>query len=231
MKRTNPRAHPPLTRERALEAAIELADTGGIEAVTMRRLAQALGVEAMSLYYHVANKDAVLDGMVDIIFGEIVLPPTDSPDWRESMRERAQSMREVILSHPWAMRIMESRTSPGQATLRHHNAVIGCLRHSGFSVPLAAHAFSLMDAYVFGFVLSEVNLPFDASTSAAEMEQMVEGILSTFPDEDYPHLMEMTSEHVLTPDYSYGAEFTFGLTLILDGLEGHLQEHLHRDRR
>jgi len=201
---------------------MELADSGGIEAVTMRRLAQELGVEAMSLYYHVANKDAVLDGMVDIVFGEIALPSTMSPDWRTSMRERAVSMREVMLSHPWATGIMESRTSPGPATLAHHNAMIGCLRHCGFSIPMAAHAFSLMDAYIFGFVLSEVNLPFDASTTPTEMEQMVEGMLANVPAEDYPHLMEMTAEHILTPDYSFAAEFTYGLDLILDGLAARL---------
>jgi len=222
VKRTKPRAHPPITRERALDAAMELADSGGIEAVTMRRLAQELGVEAMSLYYHVANKDAVLDGMVDIVFGEIALPSTMSPDWRTSMRERAVSMREVMLSHPWATGIMESRTSPGPATLAHHNAMIGCLRHCGFSIPMAAHAFSLMDAYIFGFVLSEVNLPFDASTTPTEMEQMVEGMLANVPAEDYPHLMEMTAEHILTPDYSFAAEFTYGLDLILDGLAARL---------
>lgn len=222
MKRTKPRTHPPITRERALDAAMELADSGGIEAVTMRRLAQELGVEAMSLYYHVANKDAVLDGMVDIVFGEIALPSTMSPDWRTSMRERAVSMRDVMLSHPWATGIMESRTSPGPATLAHHNAVIGCLRNCGFSIPMAAHAFSLMDAYIFGFVLSEVNLPFDASTTPTEMEQMVEGMLANVPAEDYPHLIEMTAEHILTPDYSFAAEFTYGLDLILDGLAARL---------
>ncbi|NQU38247.1 MAG: TetR/AcrR family transcriptional regulator C-terminal domain-containing protein, partial [Actinobacteria bacterium] len=203
MKRTRVKSHPPLTRERALQAATELADAGGLEAVTMRRLAQEIGVEAMSLYYHFANKDAVLDGMADLVFGEILLPPIESPDWRISMRERALSMRNVILSHPWAMAIMESRTSPGPATLGHHNAVIGCLRHSGFTIPMAAHAFSVMDAYIFGFVLSEVNLPFDESTTPTEMEQLVEGMIANFPADDFPHLMEMTAEHILTPDYSY----------------------------
>ncbi len=219
MKRTKRTARPPVTRERALETAVAIADASGIEAVTMRRLAQELGVEAMSLYHHVANKDAVLDGMVDIVFEQVQLPAPDGPDWRQAMRDRAVSMREVMLRHPWSLAIMESRTSPGPATLRHHDAIIGCLRGANFPIPMAAHATSVLDAYIFGFVLTEVNLPFDDATSPSEMEQMVEGMLASFPADDYPHLLEMSAEYILQPDYSYAAEFLYGLDLILDGLE------------
>lgn len=184
----------------------------------MRKLAQELGVEAMSLYYHVANKDEILDGMVDLVFSEIQLPSPDT-DWRTAMRIRARSVREVLSRHPWALGIMESRTTPGPATLSHHNAVIGCLRQAGFSIQMAAHAFSLMDSYIYGFVLQEVNLPFDESTNAAEIEGMVESMLQRFPADEYPYLVELTAEHILQPGYSYADEFNFGIELILDGLQ------------
>ena len=217
MAKAKPKSRAPLTRDRALAVAVSLADVAGIEAVTMRRLAQELGVEAMSLYHHVANKEDILDGMVDAVFREIELPPAGT-DWQTAMQERAKSARDAMTRHPWALAIMESRTSPGPATLRHHNALIGCLRQSGFSVQLAAHAFSLIDSYVFGFVLQEVNLPFDDTTSVAEMEAMVAAMLASFPADEYPHLLEMTSQHVLKPEYSYSDEFDFGLGVILNGL-------------
>lgn len=216
--KTAAKARTPLTRPRALEAAVALADADGIEAVSMRKLAQALGVEAMSLYYHVPNKDDILDGMVDLVFSEIQVPSLDDP-WRSAMRDRALSVRKTLSQHPWALGIMESRTSPGPATLNHHNAVLGCLRQSGFSIPMAAHAFSLMDSYIYGFVLQEVNLPFDESTSAAELETLIESMLNSFPADEYPYLLELTTEHILRPGYSYADEFSFGIDLVLDGLE------------
>ena len=212
------RARVPLTRERALQAAVALADAQGIEAVTMRGLARDLGVEAMSLYHHVANKDDILDGMVDLVFSEVQLP-VPGTDWRPAMRERALSVRAAMTRHPWALALMESRTSPGAATLAHHNAVLGCLRQGGFSVEMAAHAFSLMDAYIYGFALQEVALPFDETTSTDEMQELVGPMLDAFPSGAYPHLEELTAQHVLKVGYSYGKEFRFGLDLILDGLE------------
>ena len=173
--RSKPKARTPLTRARALQAAVALADADGIEALSMRKLANALEVEAMSLYHHVANKDDILDGMVNLVFSEIELPATDR-DWQSAMRSRALSVRGTLSRHPWALGIMESRTSPGPATLNHHNAVIGCFRQAGFSIQLAAHAFSLMDSYIYGFVLQEVNLPFDDSTSPQELETLVESM-------------------------------------------------------
>jgi AcrR family transcriptional regulator len=213
--RTKTRSRAPLNRQRALSTAVALADAEGIGALTMRRLAQELGVEAMSLYHHVANKDDILDGMVDMVFGEIDLP-SESTAWKTAMRQRARSARAVLTRHPWAIGIMESRSSPGPATLRHHDAVIGSCRRAGFSVQMAAHAFSLLDSYIYGFVLQEVNLPFDDTDN---LEEVVESMMLPFSADDYPHLVELTAQHVLQPGYSYGDEFEYGLGLILDSLE------------
>ena len=204
-----------LTRERVVRAAVTLADEVGIDALSMRRLGEALGVEAMSLYNHVANKSQLLDGMVDLVFSEIDTPTEADRDWRSAMRWRAISAREVLSRHPWAIGLMESRTTPGSATLRHHDAVIGSLRRGGFSVAMAAHAFSVLDSYIYGFALQEANLPFDTGEATAELAQ---AILAQAADE-YPHLTELTVEHVLQPGYDYGHEYAFGLELILTGLE------------
>jgi AcrR family transcriptional regulator len=204
-----------LTRERVVRAAVTLADEVGIDALSMRRLGEALGVEAMSLYNHVANKSQLLDGMVDLVFSEIDTPTEADRDWRSAMRRRAISAREVLSRHPWAIGLMESRTTPGSATLRHHDAVIGSLRRGGFSVAMAAHAFSVLDSYIYGFALQEANLPFDTGEATAELAQ---AILAQAADE-YPHLTELTVEHVLQPGYDYGHEYAFGLELILTGLE------------
>ena len=204
-----------LTRERVLLAAIELADRGGFEALSMRKLGQELGVEAMSLYNHVANKDDLFDGMVDVIFAEIGLPPTGA-DWKAAMRGRAIAARAVVSRHPWAIGLMESRMRPGPATLRHHDALIGCLREGGFSIAMAAHAFSVLDSYIYGFALQQRNLPF---RTPEEVEAVADSILRQFPTDAYPHLTELTVQHVLRPGSDYGDEFAFGLDLILDGLE------------
>jgi AcrR family transcriptional regulator len=213
--RTRARTREPLSRQRALSAAIALADADGIDSLTMRKLAQVLDVEAMSLYHHVANKHDILDGMVDMVFGEIDLP-ADNTDWKTAMRQRASSVRAALTRHPWAISIMESRTSPGAATLRHHDAVIGCCRTAGFSIEMAAHAFSLIDSYIYGFVLQEVNLPFD---NTSDLEELVDSIMPNLSADEYPYLAELTTEHVLEPGYSYGHEFDYGLGVILDGLE------------
>jgi AcrR family transcriptional regulator len=214
---SEPRAEPrtPLSRERILRTAIGLADKGGIASLSMRKLAQELGVEAMSLYNHVANKDDMLDGMVDLVFGEIGLP-SPGVDWKAAMRQRAMAAREVLARHPWAIALMESRSRPGAATLRHHDAVIGSLRQAGFSIAMAAHAYSVLDSYIYGFALQQASLPFQTSEEAAGI---AEGMLRQFPAEAYPHLTELMVQHVLRPGYNYGHEFAFGLDLILDGLE------------
>jgi AcrR family transcriptional regulator len=208
-----PRAR--LNRDRVLRAAIALADEGGIEALTMRKLAQTLGVEAMSLYNHVANKDDILDGIVDVVFGEIGLPPKGA-DWKPAMRQRGISAREVLARHPWAIGLMESRSQPGHATLQHHDAVIGALREGGFSIPMAAHAYSVLDGYIYGFALTHTNLPFVTSQETAELAQ---DIMGRFSAQQYPHLTELTVKHVLQAGYDYVQEFEYGLDLILDGLE------------
>jgi AcrR family transcriptional regulator len=204
-----------LNRDRVLRAAIALADTSGIESLTMRKLGVELGVEAMSLYNYVANKSDLLDGMIDGVFGEIDLP-TDATDWRAAMRRRAISARAVLSRHRWAIGLMESRSTPGPATLRHHDAVIGTLRGAGFSIAMAAHAYSALDSYIYGFALQERSLPFD---TAEETAQVAHTMMAQFSSGEYPHLTELAVEHVLQPGYDYGNEFEFGLDLILDGLD------------
>ncbi len=210
---TQPRT--PLSRERVLRTAVAFADESGISSLSMRKLGEALGVEAMSLYNYVASKGDLLDGMIDYVFSEIGLPSAEA-DWKRAMRQRAVSARQVLIRHRWAIGLMESRSSPGPATLRHHDAVIGSLRQAGFPVALAAHAFSVLDSYIYGFALQEASLPFDTGQETADLAQV---IMARFTPDEYPHLAELTLEHVLQPDYDHGDEFEFGLDLILDGLE------------
>jgi AcrR family transcriptional regulator len=204
-----------LNRERVLRAAIARADRDGITGLTMRKLGEELGVEAMSLYNHVKSKDDLLDGMTDAVFAEIELP-VEGADPMQELRRRALSVRSALSRHPWATPLMQSRTHPGPATLRHHDAVIGALRRAGFSIELTAHAFSVMDGYIYGFALQEASLPFDSPAEAAEVGQLMATQLTAA---DHPHLAEFTVEHILQPGYDYGEEFEFGLDLILDGLE------------
>ncbi|MDT4930407.1 MAG: hypothetical protein QOF92_3274, partial [Pseudonocardiales bacterium] len=179
----------PLSRDRVLSGAIAVTDAGGLGSLTIRSLANELGVKPMSVYHYVANKDEILDGIVDLVFGEIDLPVVDG-DWRAEMQRRANSARRVLSSHPWAIALLQSRINPGPATLRHHNAVIGTLRAAGFSVELTAHAFALIDSYVYGFALSEAALPIHGPDSVADVaESMMQQLFS--PDE-YPHLVEFT---------------------------------------
>jgi AcrR family transcriptional regulator len=204
-----------LSRERVLHAAIAHADEGGLEAVTMRKVAEELEVAPMALYRHVANRDDLVDGMVDIVFSEIELPAAGA-DWKTAMRERAISVRDAMLRHRWAIGLMESRTNPGPANLRHHNAVIGSLRAAGFAMAMAAHAYSLLDSYIYGFALTKMNLPFETTTDIAEM---AESMLEPFPVGEYPNLAAFISEHAMKPGYDYANEFEYGLDVLLDGLE------------
>jgi AcrR family transcriptional regulator len=205
---------PRLSRDRVLEGAVHVADAGGIDALTIRSLAQSLGVKPMSVYYYVANKDEILDGIVDLVFSEIDLPAAGG-DWRAGMRERAHSARRVLRAHPWAIGLMESRTSPGPATLRHHDAVIAALRGAGFSQELTAHAYALLDSYTYGFALQEAGLPFEGSDAVAEV---AEPMMARFSSGEHPHLVEMATDYYLQPGYDFGDEFQWGLDLILDGL-------------
>jgi AcrR family transcriptional regulator len=203
-----------LSRDRILLAAISIADRDGIESLSMRKLGQELGVEAMSLYNHVRNKVDMLDGMVDDVFSEIELP-ADETDWRTAMRGRAISARQALLRHPWAIGLMESRATPGPATLRHHDAVLGSLRKAGFSVDLAAHAYSILDGYIYGFTLTELTLPFPRSGGVAEVAG---SMLGGFRPGEYPYLAEMAMDRAMKPGYNYGDEFEYGLDLILEGI-------------
>jgi AcrR family transcriptional regulator len=207
----------PLNRERVLRAAIALADQGGFESLTMRKLGNELGVEAMSLYNHVASKDDLLDGMIDLVFGEIELPSTDG-DWKTAMRRRAVSTREALSRHRWAIGLMEGRRTHGPANLSLHNAVLGCLRAAGFSLEMTVHAYSVQDAYIYGFALQESDIaPETADDFAAEAQRQMHAYQAVLAD--YPHLVEVVGGHVAKTGYDYATEFLFGLDLILDALD------------
>lgn len=215
---------PALSRDRIIDAAVRVADRGGLAQVSMRNVGKELGVEAMSLYHHLAGKDALLDALANWIFTRIELPEPRQP-WRQAMTDRAASARATLAQHPWALGLIESRRSPGPALLRHHDTVLGCLRNSGFPMTLAAHAFSAIDAYVYGFVLTELNLPFATGTGTGTgVEEFVGEIQEQLSPDSYPHLAELVTEHVMHRDYSYGDEFEYGLDLILDSLESRLAD-------
>lgn len=204
-----------LNRERVLEAAIELADEIGIDSLTIRKLAERLDVGTMTIYHHVPSKDEIVDGMVEAVFREIEKPPADL-DWKTAIRRRCISARRALNHHPWAAPLMESRTAPGPANLSHHEAVLGCLRNGGLSLQMAAHAYAILDSFIYGFAFEEATLPAQDREGFAEVaEQMA----AYFPADQYPHLAELTFEHVLEPGYDFGDSFEFGLDLIIDGLD------------
>jgi AcrR family transcriptional regulator len=192
-----------------------MADGGGLAALSMRKLAADLGVEAMSLYYHFTSKDDLIDGMIEAVVGEMALPSAGMRP-RDALRERAESSRDVLVRHPWAIAILDARTT--QATLRHHDAMIATLRDAGYSMPMVGHALSIVDSYVRGFAMQEVSLPLD---EAGDIRAATEDIMAGQQRmaEDFPHLTEMAMTLVLQPGYAYGNEFAFGLQLILDGLD------------
>jgi AcrR family transcriptional regulator len=210
-----PTARRALSADRVVEAAVRVADRGGLALVTMRNVGREVGVEAMSLYHHVAGKEALLDALADWVFAQVDLPPPGTP-WRPAMTVRAESARRVLAAHPWGLGLLESRRSPGPHLLRHHEAVLARLREDGFSVPQAAHAFSVIDAYVYGFVLTETSLPFGKDESAGDY---VDSLGDALPPDRYPFLAELVHEQVAGRDYRYGDEFGAGLELVLDGVE------------
>jgi AcrR family transcriptional regulator len=210
----------PLSRDRVFAAAVKIADVDGLAALTMRSLAQELGVKPMSLYYYVRNKEEILDGIVDSVFAEIQLPEIGK-EWRAEVRQRARSARLALARHPWALALMETRANPGPATLRHHDAMLGTLRGGGFSLSMTAYGYAIIDAYVYGFALQEASLPFEGAESAGEVAG---SIMESFAVGEYPHLVEFATQHVLQPGYDFGAQFDFGLDLILDGLAARLQD-------
>jgi AcrR family transcriptional regulator len=218
------KANPPLAREKVLREAVSLTDERGLAALSMRELGRRLGVEAMSLYNHVTGKDDVLDGMVDLVVGEIELPTLDTP-WRDSMLSRAFSAREAFARHPWAPSLIDSRVSGGPGRLRYFDSVIGALRRAGFTIELAARAFSLLDSYVYGFGRQSLNI---ASTDSGDVPP-AEAFLQALPLEEFPYLAEMAATYASTPGYDEAADFAFGLNLILDGLQRVLDATRFRD--
>jgi AcrR family transcriptional regulator len=203
-----------LSKDKVLRGAMAVADAGGIASLTIRSIAQELGVKPMSVYHHVANKDAIIDGIVDLVFSEIDLP-VPGRGWKPEIRRRSVSAREALRRHPWAIQLLQSRTNPGPATMRHHDAVIGTLREAGFSVVKTAHAFALVDSYVFGFALSEAALPIHGPETVPEVAEQMMG---AFDPAEYPYLVEFSVKHILKPGYDFGAEFEYGLTRVLDAL-------------
>jgi AcrR family transcriptional regulator len=211
----NPESRTPLNRERVLHAAVVLADEEGIESLTMRELGLRLGVEAMSLYNHVANKDDILDGMVDLVVSEIDLP-LDAVGWREAMRRRAISAQTVFACHPWASALIDSRTSSGPARLHYFDWVLGTLRRAGFTHEMTARAFSVLDSYIYGFGRQQLNMSVGPDMKP---EEIAEAFLQAIPADEYPHLREMVVEYAMSAGHDESADFAFGLNLILDGLQ------------
>jgi len=207
------RRRKPLSRDRVLRAAIRLADEGGLEAVSMRKLGQVLGVEAMSLYKHVANKDDILDGIADLVTSDFEVPSIDA-DWKTAIRRSAISARQVLLRHPWASSLIESRRNAGPARLRYLDAVIGVLAGAGFTMPMAIRAVMALDSHTYGFVLQELAWPFDLENAPELAATFARGL----PAGDYPNLVAM-AKMVTTAPHGVPVDFEFGLDLILDGLE------------
>ena len=213
-----------LTKEMIVDQAMELADTIGSDALTMRKLAHAIGTAPMTIYYYLSSKDLLIDEMVERVFSEIAIPPMDQ-EWKPALRTRCQSARQVLNRHFWAAPLMESRSTPGPANMRHHDAVIGCLRRGGFPIALAAHAYAVLDSYVYGFAFEETTIP---EVNQDGFAPAVETIASQIDAKEYPHLFEMAREHVLKPGYEFGSSFDFGLDLILNGLERALLDGAYR---
>ncbi|WAS91719.1 TetR/AcrR family transcriptional regulator [Nannocystis punicea] len=212
-RRGKPARRAPLSRERVLQAAVRLADEEGLAALSMRRLAQALGVEAMSLYNHVTSKEDVLDNMVDLVIGEIEAP-TVGGDWKAAMRRRAVSAHEVLLRHRWAPQLVVATLNIGPAMRRYVDATIGCLTAAGFSYPLADRAWNAIDSHIYGFTLQQLNFPLEPEQYAGAAQQF----LHLIPPEQYPHMHAM-SRLVIEGKHDGLQDFTFGLDLLLDGLE------------
>jgi len=196
-----------------IRRAVALAVKGGFDSLSMRKLADELDTAPMSLYRHVTNKENLIDGMVDVVFGEMY-PPAIGGDWKAELRERGISARAALRRHPWAIGLMETRMNPGPVSAVHHNATMGCLREAGFVFRDAVHAYNLLDSYTYGFALQEKTIPFDTPEESAEMAK------TTVADRgaEYPYLAEVVVE-LSKKGYDYDEEFEFGLDLILDGLE------------
>jgi AcrR family transcriptional regulator len=196
-----------------LQVAVELADEGGLESVSMRRLGQALQVEAMSLYKHVLNKEDILDGIADLVTGEFEVPALDA-DWKAALRQSVISAHRVLLQHPWASSLIESRQSAGPARLRYLDGVIGVLSGAGFPMPMVLRAILVLDSYTYGFVLQELAWPF----APDRMPEAAAGFAQALPGGEHPNVRAI-AEMVSTAPEGVPVDFAFGLDLILDGLE------------
>lgn len=202
----------PLTRTRVFREAVALADEEGIDRLSMRRLGQRLGVEAMSLYNHVANKDALLDGMADLVSEDFVVP-TPGGDWKQELRTCATSAHAVLLRHPWAGTILESRSNPGPARLRYLNGIVGVLVEAGFPIREVYLAVLTLDSYIYGYVLQEASAP----TRPDQAAEAAQAFVDRLPGDEYPHLVAM-AELVMDPAYDRSADFDVGLAMILDAI-------------
>ncbi|WP_338768149.1 TetR/AcrR family transcriptional regulator [Nocardia vulneris] len=206
-------ARAPLNREKVLRAALSVADEQGLAALSMRKLAQLLGVEAMSLYNHVANKDDLLDDLADLVIAEMAVPSIGG-DWKAAMHARATSAHEVLLRHPWATGLIGSRLNVGPAMLRYIDATVGCLHAAGFSYQLADRAWNAMDSHIYGFTMQESNFPLQPDEYASAAAHF----LPRIPADQFPY-MNALSQLVIDGKHTGIADFEFGLNLILDGLE------------
>lgn len=204
----------PLGRDRVVATAVELADGGGFDSLSMRNIADELGAAPMALYRHVANKEDLLDGMVDVVFSQMYVPVVGG-DWKAELRRRGISAREVLRLHRWAVGLMETRLHPGPSSAMHHNATMGVLRRAGFPFREAVHAYNLLDSYTYGFALQEQTIPFETPEESAEMAATTVGERG----DEYPYLAEVVAEFAASGGYDYTEEFEFGLDFILDGLE------------
>ncbi|MGI9643371.1 MAG: TetR/AcrR family transcriptional regulator [Acidimicrobiia bacterium] len=203
-----------LSRDHVLEGAVVLADEIGIEAFTIRKLATALGTKPMTIYHYVSSKEEIIDGMIERVFSEIEKPSSEG-NWLEALRLRCESARAALKRHPWAAPLMESRTSPGPENLGHHEAVLACLRRGGLNWQETAHAYAILDAFIYGFALQETSLP---SQAEGEFVEAAQDIAAAFDAEAYPNLVGLTVEHVFQPGYEFGDSFDFGLDLILEAI-------------
>jgi AcrR family transcriptional regulator len=204
----------PLDADRIVSAAVAIADREGIESLTIRRLAVELGTKPMTIYHHLSSKEKIVDGMVDQVYSSIHSPSTEGW-WRDEIHRRCVSAAAVLADHPWAIPLMESSASPGPANLRHHDAMVACLRHGGFPMTTIIEVYTLLDSYVFGFALQQANLPFGADE---ELSELAASTMSALEDE-YPHITELNRFLVGKPGFSFRDTFEIGLGILLDGLE------------
>ncbi len=205
-----------LDRGRIVDGAVELADQIGLEPLTIRKLADHLGVRPMSLYHYFRGKEEIVDGMIGRVFDEVERPDPAAL-WKVAVRSRAHSLRAALRRHPWAIPLMESRRSPGPDILDHHEAMVATWLSTGFPIPLVAHGLAVVDAFVYGFALQEAALPFGERDG--DLAEATEQILSPLSPERYPSLTRFAVEHVMQPGYDFGDSFEAGLTLLLDGVE------------